>query len=259
MTIAASPGLTLNYPGTNSDPVMICPVVTALAPEGFNRSDRPVVGDMGITFYSIEPLDLADTLYPTFGLYDAVDDPSVVINPISGVSLQNNEFEVQAVGSFFLEDLEDRIRKTSRYSVLKTSYADRWAIRKWLHRIRGRDRPFWLPSWKADFRVTSASSGTSVVIADPSPVSTTDVEGLNLNFYNEVTKQSTRLTVSSVIDNLNGNWTLLLSGSVTVDEETPVSIMRLVRFNTDEILISHRVTQEGFITTYEASVIETLE
>lgn len=49
------------------------------------------------------------------------------------------------------------------YRVVKTTQAEAWAFRMFLHRRRGKFRPFWLPTFEADLRVISTGALTTTL------------------------------------------------------------------------------------------------
>lgn len=54
-------------------------------------------------------------------------------------------------------------RPVRPYRLLVDGVADAWELREWLHRRAGRYRPFWLPSFENDLRVTSTGAITTTL------------------------------------------------------------------------------------------------
>lgn len=55
-------------------------------------------------------------------------------------------------------------RTSQPYRIVKTTQAEAWALRLWLHRRRGKWRPFWLPSFEADVQVVSTGALTTTLL-----------------------------------------------------------------------------------------------
>lgn len=55
-------------------------------------------------------------------------------------------------------------RTTQPYRILKTTQAEAWELRQFLYRRRGKWRPFWLPTFEADLRVTSTGALTTTLL-----------------------------------------------------------------------------------------------
>lgn len=57
-------------------------------------------------------------------------------------------------------------RTIQPYRVVKTSQAETWALRMFLHRRRGRWPPFWMPSFEADLRPLSIGALTTTLFVE---------------------------------------------------------------------------------------------
>jgi hypothetical protein len=253
-TVAAS------YTGTENNPLIIAPVRTCIAPTGLSLSVRIGVTDASIVFISIEPADLADTgLFPTLGSYDVVNDPSFVNTPLDGSITQELDFIDNGFGAYALESIEQYKRRRSSLALYDVSYADRWARRKWLHRIRGRDRPFWLPTWKNDLRVTTqAGAGASTLVVAKTTTLASDLIGKGV-YIDAPAGAIARTIVNATIGSTTNTLTLNATHGILVPVTSRVSLMPLVRFDTDVIELEHINSRDGFITSFNATVVEVLQ
>jgi hypothetical protein len=96
---------------------------------------------------------LRDTLLGTlFGIpryrgRDVLMDPSILRQPLAETLSQSLIGVDSGLGPVVFEPLRDLVQRGSVLMLKEIGLETTWSRRRWLHRLRGRTRPFWLPTW----------------------------------------------------------------------------------------------------------------
>lgn len=104
----------------------------------------------------------------TYDGYDVLDDPCYAPG---GIYEESDDGEVIRIdnktGLLDATSHSDFNRTTQSYVAHKTTCADCWAFRQWLHAVVGRQKTFLVPTFRQDFSLSSAvgSSDTTVDVA----------------------------------------------------------------------------------------------
>lgn len=128
-----------------------------------------------------------------------------------------------------------------------------WQARRWLHYIRGRDRPFWLADWQKDFRLAAPiAAADTTILVEPITASPGELIGSHILIDDGVRspRQITAATTSG------GNHLLAVAPLGRDISSAKIRRMRLVRLDADVIEISHRI---GFYSEVRLPMIEVAE
>lgn len=164
--ITLTDGLTGTYAGTPGRPVIVAPLVLCIAPGGIEfQSVFPVQG-LAARFMAIEPVDLAENPYPTHANLPVVTDGRVPFQPLAGAMNQAADLFASGFGAYALQQVETYARRRGTVSWYDKGHAARWARRRFLHYLRGRDGAFWLPTGQNDLPLVSgvASGALSITV-----------------------------------------------------------------------------------------------
>lgn len=112
-------------------------------------------------------------------------------------------------------------------------------MKRFLATVRGRQRAFWLPTWRRDLAAVSSGVGT-LTIAGPD-----DEDGAFFSWYParkdiqivQANGTITRVTVTAAIDNGDGTITLTIGATLSGSAITMVSWLELCRFESDAITV----------------------
>lgn len=259
LEIASHSGGTLSLTGTVASawPVgsQIVPVVEAYAPDGLQKSFRVNVTDFNVTFVSIEAADLAADNYSNFGSYDVMSDSPAMISSLDGSVKQLMDFIDDGFGAYALvtDESYDRWRGTVAFA--EYTRAARWARRQFLHRVRGKDRPFWLPTFKTDLEVDELGlSGSTNLDCVNSVTTPAQLVGRSIAVFGPTTSYRSISSVAIVSGQIR--ITQNTTNGQSIQAGTPISFMNLVRFDTDRFEINHQFTSDGFFSTFSAPVVE---
>lgn len=245
ITTVQSDSVSLKLPLTRDfTNAYVAPLRFARAYSGieYSRSGNEVTVSKA-TFSVTQNKDLGATVgYPTYRSRDVVTDRTIVVGditerlvrPIDTFDNESGPVEVDIQGNW--------VEHHQVLTISTRSRAERWKARKWLHRLRGKQRPFWIPSWNRDLEVTvdfsSASSGL-VVKAIGYPI-LYGVKDIMIQL-----KNGTRVfrRVLSGMSNNDGTETLSLDATVgvtaTVNDIDMVCFMSHVRLDADSVEINH--------------------
>lgn len=258
-TLTTTTGAVNAYPGTIWDPTIIAPVVTGVAPGSLTRQDKEVITGFSIVFECPDALDIAATTYPVHRTYDVVADETIVMGRLAGAVMQKLHQVRNGFGHIDLIEDEEYQRASWTMSMFDTTQAARWTRRKWLHRARGRDMPFWVPTWKNDLPLDAAvaSAAVTAVVQRVSPV-VADYIGRSIQFlladgtaiYSEITGAIVNGGDTNLVD-----LTIAAPGT-DIPATSIVSWMHLCRFDTDQIKIKHKQGAFETHSSLSAPVIE---
>ncbi len=197
--------------------------------------------------------------YPVYRGKPVLTDRTAVIGDVRERIARTIEVFDNGSGPVQVENTTDWARHVQSIGFIKNTRQEAWALRKWLHARRGRQRAFWLPSWNADLTILEDVAETS---------STITVSFINYPTYYEIKdiliqlKNRTRIfsRILSGATNAAGNDVLALSAQVGVAFPTSeidfVSFLSHVRLDSDRITFNHQ--QVGQVRV-SVPVVETPE
>ena len=190
----------------------------------------PAVSDIG-----------SATLYPSYLSHDVVIDPSVAagsLNEGDSQIFETFDNSTGVIGQRLLKSYGGQI-SVMVWDVAGTGKSDFY---KWLYSRRGKLKQFWLPSWNNDIDL-------SLDISSPDTTVTVNGNGfINMPVPFYIMIDSVAKTFHQVVDvTVGGSGTevFLLSAvagvDVSVASVTRISMLSMMRFNSDKIEINHYV------------------
>ena len=199
---------------------------------------------------------LRDTLLGTlFGIpryhgRDVLMDPGLLRQPLRETLSQAFEAVDSGFGPVVLEPLRDLVERGAILGLKDTGLAECWSRRRWLHRLRGRARSFWLPTWGRELNLQTAGvAGDDYLIVAPN-LDLADWAGRHV-LLDLPGAPLFREIVSASFDVLGHRLEI-----TPLDRDVPIStkghLMTIVRLDTDRVEFEHRVTgSELNLTTLE--------
>lgn len=255
-TLEFTTGVVDSYDGDAVNPLIVAPVRTCLATTALGQNLRIGITGVSMRFTSVEPNDIQENPYTLLGDYGVFSDDRVVAGSAQGFLGQTFDLINEGFGDYHLEDVENYSRYRTVLNVVLKTQAQRHDFRKWLHFVLGKTEPFWLPTWKNDLAIqASALAASSVIrVADTTPVPNDLTRlGVAISFGSTVLYRS----IDSVVD--GGTYhdlTLNTTHGVDIPDTATVSLMHLVRFDTDTFQFNHNFTKNGYISFVNCPVIE---
>lgn len=232
----SGPAITLNGTLSNSyTNATIAPVLTAYAAGGLDRSrSGPYRIKASIRFVSTDVADIGATTYDQYLSADVMTDRTKMLAEVTGGIKREVYTLDNGVGPQTLVAAESYDRPRNGM-IFADDQTDRLTRRKWLYSLKGRQKHFWLPTWNADFTVTSSigSGDTTISVA----YATSQVDDLHVmleltdgtRFYRQITASTAN---SITIDSSLGQ-------AVTTAEIKVLCLLNKVRSETDRIQINH--------------------
>ncbi len=167
-SITLSTGLISSYSGNQNRPLIVVPMILAIAPGGVEFQSVFPVQSLSVRFMATETVDLAGNSYPLHAGLPVVTDGRVPFQALSGGLNQANSLMASGFGAYALQQVETYTRRYGTISWYDKGYLGRWARRKFLHFLRGRDGAFWLPTGQSDLLlVNPVSSGALSIVVKP--------------------------------------------------------------------------------------------
>lgn len=236
-----------------TSPVVV-PVRSALTIEGFTINRQRVTGDIAAKFQVTDNIDLAADYvsdYPQYQSLDVVTEKPVLISDVSENIVRAAEYFDNGFGPIAVETTKNYADFGQTVSFWEARGAPLWRRRLWLHSLRGKQKPFWLPTFNMDFALqASFSSGaTSVLVKSIAPTGFyigKDIMIL-LNNGNRYLRE-----ITNAVSAGGGNDTLTISSSIGVGV-APADIdtfcfVSLVRLNSDSVTIEHRFELDAVVS-----------
>ena len=207
------------------------------APEISRR--RASQGDVAVEFTVMGGNDYPASDLPQYQGRDVLTRAPVVTRPVASNIAQAVTYVDAELGGIAVEAQRDIIARGEAVTLRDRSGAEAWARRQWLLSLRGRQRPFWMPTWGRELRLRAAMTGSEALIAPiaalPAYVGRhVAIELPGALHFREVT--------GAVQDGDDHRLTLSDGVSGGVPMHARLHWMPLVRLDTDRVELSHRAT-----------------
>jgi hypothetical protein len=180
-------------------------------------------------------------------------DPSLTRSPIT-VSLRRSvEYVDNGFGPVVLEPLRDKFERGETITLKAQGATKRWALRRWLWSLRGRQTSFWLPTWGRELQLRAAmTSGSTLMRAAP----IADIAGYagRAILLEMPSGLRFRTITAAVTESADHRLTLSSNLGDPVAINTRVHFLTLVRSDADRIEIRHgAVASEVTLPVVEVS------
>src|SRR5690606_36874591 len=105
------------------------------------------------SFEVIDNQDIAGGSYTQYDDYDMLEDIPLISSPLSASIVQPMTMRDNRTG--IIKPLETRgvVEIGDQMRWKPNTMARKWALRQWLHARKGKQKPFWYPHWRKDFRL----------------------------------------------------------------------------------------------------------
>lgn len=165
-------------------------------------------------------------------------DPSLTRSPITASLRRAVEYVDNGFGPVVVEPLRDLFERGEAITLKALGAAERWALRRWLWSLRGRQTSFWLPTWGRELQLrTAMTSGSTLMRVAP----ITDLAGYvgRAILFEMPSGFRFRTINAAVADGADHRLTLSSNLGEPVAIGTKVHFLTLVRSDTDRIEIRH--------------------
>jgi hypothetical protein len=190
------------------------------------------------TFLLRDAPDLTAPVMPTY-LGRAVQiDPSLTRSPITANLRRAVEYVDNGFGPVVVEPLRDLFERGEAITLKAQGAAERWALRRWLWSLRGRQTSFWLPTWGRELQLRAAMTSGSTLkrVAPVAELAGYVARAILLEMPSGF---RFRTINAAVADGADHRLTLSSSLGEPVVIGTKVHFLTLVRSDADRIEIRH--------------------
>jgi hypothetical protein len=191
--------------------------------------------------------------YPQHRGYDVLVDPSVVTESLEMQVNQSRTFRDNGIGAFKPFAMESGSGRIEAQHWEKLGRAERWALRQWLYRRKGRFLPFFYPTWTNDLALLAN-------IGDQDPTIDVAAAGLPDEFdimINLISGQQLFLQITDVVDVDASTQRLTLSAptgvAVQVSDVDSIGFLRLMTHGSDTASLNY----SSFENTKASLTLET--
>lgn len=195
-------------------------------------------GMVTATFLLRDAPDLSAPVMPTYLGRPVQTDPSLTRSPITASLRSAIEYVDNGFGPVVVEPLRDQLERGEAITLKAQGAAERWALRRWLWSLRGRQTSFWLPSWGRELQLRAAmTSGSTLMRVAP----ITDLAGyVGRAILLEMPSGLRFRTINAaVVEGADHRLTLSSSLGEPVAIGTKVHFLTLVRSDADRIEIRY--------------------
>lgn len=258
VTVASAAGGTVTVSATTATHTdfTIAPIRECIVADGLSRGVQRNVETAALMFIALNPVDLAASPYPTLSGFDVLTDPLSVMSPLSAGMRQAFQMLDSGFGAMELIQTESYIRPRWTIAFEDYTVSSRWSRRQWLHNVRGRDGAFWVPTWKDDLALQAdiGASDLTIQVADimPDAAAYTGIaiqidDGAG-NLYHRIVSGATILAGVATL-------TITALGAAVSAADATVSLMNLVRFDSDDIRITHKRIFDDFKSSFSVPAV----
>jgi len=121
-------------------------------------------GTVTATFLLRDAADLAAPVLPTYLGRPVQTDPSLIRRPLATSLRRPVEYVDSGFGPVVVEPLRDVFTRGEALTLKAQGPTARWAQRRWLWSLRGRQASFWLPTWGHELQLRSPMTSGSVLM-----------------------------------------------------------------------------------------------
>lgn len=195
-------------------------------------------GMVTATFLLRDAPDLSEPVMPTYLGRPGQTDPSLTRSPITASLRRAVEYVDNGFGPVVVEPLRDLLERGEAITLKAQGASERWALRRWLWSLRGRQASFWLPTWGRELQLRAAmTSGSTLMRVAP----IAELAGyVGRAILLEMPSGFRFRTINAAVaDGADHRLTLSSSLGEPVAIGTKVHFLTLVRSDADRIEIRH--------------------
>jgi hypothetical protein len=155
--VLQAPTMTVSAGRVTVAPLRIGILASALEIERRRQND----GTVSATFLLRDALDLAPLVLPSYLGYPVQTDPSLTRAPLTASLRRAVEYVDNGVGPVVIQPLRDVFERGETITLKERGPVERWALRRWLWSLRGRQASFWRPTWGRELQLQVAMTSGS--------------------------------------------------------------------------------------------------
>lgn len=195
-------------------------------------------GTVRASFLLRDTPDLAAPTLPTYLGRPVQIDPSLLRSPLTASLRRAVEYVDNGFGPVMVEPLHDLFKRSEAITLKAQGPTAKWALRRWLWSLRGRQASFWLPSWGYELQLRAAmtSGSTQMRVAPVAPLGAYVGRRIMLEMPGLLRFRS---ITAAIEDGLGHRLTLSSSLGEPMAMGTKVHFLAAVRADADRVEIKH--------------------
>lgn len=197
-------------------------------------------GTVTASFLLRDAPDLAAPVLPSYLGRAVQTDPSLVRRPLSASLRRAVEYVDNGFGPVVVEPIRDVFERSEAITLKAQGAADRWALRRWLWSLRGRQTSFWLPTWGCELQLRAAMTSGSVLMR-VAPVASLAAYVGRAVLLEMPTALRFRSITAAIADGADHRLTLSSNLGEPVLLTTKAHFLTAVRSDADRVEIQHGV------------------
>ena len=208
-------------------------------------------GTVRASFLLRDTPDLAAPTLPTYLGRPVQIDPSLLRSPLTASLRRGVEYVDNGFGPVMVEPIRDRFERSEAITLKAQGPSARWALRRWLWSLRGRQASFWLPTWGCELQLRAAmtSGSTLMPVAPVAPLAAYVGRRIMIEMPGAL---RFRTITAAVEDGLDHRLTVSSSLGEAVAMDAKVHFLTAVRADADRVEIKHR----ALVSEVTLSVVE---
>ena len=234
--------------------ITVAPVRTGILASGIEIAlRRQNDGTVSATFLLRDAADLTLPVLPSYLGYPVQTDPSLTRAPITTNLRRAVEYVDNGFGPVVIEPLRDVFERGETITLRAQGPAKRWALRRWLWSLRGRQASFWLPTWARELQLQAAMTSGSAQMRVVPLAALAAYVGRKILLEMQGGPRFRTIT-AAVADGANHRLTISSNLGEPVPVGTKVHFLTLVRSDADRVEIQHgAVASEVTLPVVEVS------
>jgi hypothetical protein len=195
-------------------------------------------GVVTASFLLREAPDIAPLVLPNYLGRPVQTDPSLMRDPLTASLRRAVEYVDNGFGPVVIEPIRDVFERGEAITLKAHGPAARWAQRRWLVSLRGRQASFWLPTWGRELQLRAAMTSGSVLMRVARIAELESYVGRRIMLEMPGALRF-RSIISAIEDELDHRLTLSSNLGEPVPQGTKVHFLTAVRLDADRVEIQH--------------------
>ena len=166
-------------------------------------------------------------------------NPSLTRAPLASTLKQAVEYVDNGFGPVTVEPLRDLFERGETITFKAKTPAERHDLRRWLYALRGRQTPFWLPTWGAELQLRTAMTASTTLMRITPIADLTTYAGRHIMIETSVGLRFRKIN-SAVLDGANHRLTLSSSLGVPLPLGGKAHFLTMVRADADRVELRNR-------------------
>ena len=182
--------------------------------------------------------DIAPLVMPTYMGRPVQTDPSLMRSPLAASLRRTVEYVDNGFGPVVVEPIRDVFERGEAITLKAHGPAARWAQRRWLVGLRGRQVSFWLPTWGRELQLRSPMTSGSVLMRVAPIAGVESCVGRRIMLEMPGALRFRTIT-AAIEDGLDHRLTISSNLGEPVPLGTKVHFLTAVRSDADRVEVQH--------------------